>query len=154
MNGELVAKDVLECVKKRDKVNMYQIAIKRGYKPYTARNPVRITSTEGYRSVMEPYLKQLEVHRNKVLKAMESKDLDSEDYKVLSESLDRLTKQTQLLSGKATENVQTTVTVVNYAEFDNVPEHVTNTPLPDSQADGAEVQAAIGESQEHELENL
>ncbi len=57
---------------------------------------------------MEPIVKQMELERQRVIKAMGVKNLDEEEYKTMVEALDKLTKNVQLLSGKETENVKVT----------------------------------------------
>lgn len=116
INAELVAKDVLNAVKNRERINMYKIAIRNGYKPSTARNPTDITEQDDYKAIMIPALKRMETIRDKVLIALNDKDMSLEDSRVLKELLDSTTKNIQLLSGKATENTATTVNVINYYE--------------------------------------
>lgn len=119
INAELVAKDVLKSVKNGERVNLGNIAKKRGYSPATYRNPVNITGTDSYKAIMIPAIQRMENIRNKVLVALENRDLTVEDSRVLKELLDSTTKNIQLLSGKATENVQTSITVVNYSEAES-----------------------------------
>jgi len=50
--------------------------------------------------------KMLERERNRIMRALENKDLDKERYATLVDALDKLTKNHQLLLGESTENVE------------------------------------------------
>ena len=54
---------------------------------------------------MKTYTDQLEAHRQKVLEAMDKKDLDEEQYRTLSDAQTKLTHDVQLLTGGKTENI-------------------------------------------------
>src|SRR5690606_29341161 len=54
---------------------------------------------------LHPIVQKMEAHREKVMKHMEKK-VGKASYGDLVRSLDTLTKNTQLLSGGATENMQ------------------------------------------------
>jgi len=56
---------------------------------------------------LDPFINQLANHRQAVLNSLTRREaiLDGEDYKTLLTALDVTTKNHQLLSGKATENV-------------------------------------------------
>lgn len=99
-----VAQEVIKQVEKGGKHFITTIAPKKGYSIKTAESG-KIQQTESYKSVINPFVARLEKHRTKILKAMEGKDLTKEQYKVLSESLTKVTHDVQLLSGGKTENV-------------------------------------------------
>lgn len=79
---------------------------KAGYSPRTARTPKKLTDSIAFKKKFQPYAERLKKHQEKILQAMEAKDLSKEQYKVLSESLAKTTHDVQLLTGKSTENVQ------------------------------------------------
>ena len=54
---------------------------------------------------LNPIVVRWEKERERITEALEGRDLDKEQYKTLTDSLDTLTKNIQLLGGKATENV-------------------------------------------------
>lgn len=94
------------------------------YSPSIANQPQKVTQTASYKAVMEPYIRRLEKHRDKIMKAMEAKDLDLEDYRILSEAYDRMNKNMLLAQGKATENV---ATIVNIVRYDDLPQQRNST---------------------------
>lgn len=117
ISAELVAKDVIKTIIKGEKPIVAKIAMKHGYSKASAiSNKAQNTLT--YQRTIGMYLKRIEKHRDKVLKAMENKDLNLEDYKTLSEALDRLSKQSLLLNGKSTDNVAVSVQVIDYSNSD------------------------------------
>ncbi len=124
LNAELVAKDVLERVKMGKRINKYEIAKNRGYSDGMAlKVKEKIEIQPAYQAVMMPVLKRMESIRDKALKALDGKDMNSEDARVLKELAESMTKQLQLLTGKATENVATTINIVRY---DDTPLEIVN----------------------------
>lgn len=117
-----VAKEVLENIGKGKKPNLGKIARKKGYKDNTADNPKLITETKSYQEVIEPVVKRLEKERDRVIKALSKKDLDKERYHDLVDGLDKITKNIQLLSGKATDNVK----VIPISDVFNSNQHKEN----------------------------
>jgi len=111
--AEKTAQKVIETISKGQNPIVSKIAQEMGYSKNSAMTNVP-QNTLTYQRTIGIYIKRLEKHRDKVLKAMEAKDLNKEDYRILSESLDRLSKQSLLLQGKSTDNVAVSVTVVDY----------------------------------------
>lgn len=104
-NAAAVAKEVLETVAKGGKVNHRSIALKHGYAPSVADNAYKITSTKTYQMIMKNAVSAMEKERARIITAMQNKDLDKEKYATLVQSMDTVTKNIQLLSGKSTENI-------------------------------------------------
>ncbi len=104
MAAKQVAQEVVGMVGKGQIPNITKIALKKGYK-YSTANSGKVQKMKGYTQVTEPFLIQLEKERQRVIKAMQSKDLDEVQYDKLSTVMDTLTKNMQLLSGKETERV-------------------------------------------------
>ncbi len=104
-NIRAVARDVVETVQKGEKVVMSKILRRHGYSESTAASPVQVTSRPAYKEEIRTYTEQLEQHRQNVLTAMMNKDLDTEQYRTLSDAQTKLTHDVQLLSGGKTENV-------------------------------------------------
>ena len=104
-NAQAVAKDVIETIGKHRKVSLRKIIKNRGYSQHTADNPKLVTETQTYKKETKPFLKRLEGMRDKILNAMEVKDVTKEQFEVLSRSLERTTHDIQLLSGGATEQI-------------------------------------------------
>ena len=106
ISAKEVAQEVLETVRKGKRPNLGKIILKKGYSLTTSTVPSQVTKTKSYQKVILPYAQRLQRHQEKILKAMENKDLSNEDYKVLADSLSKVTHDVQLLTGGSTENVQ------------------------------------------------
>lgn len=100
-----VAQEVLGTLGTKKRPNITKIAIKNGYTPKTA-NSGAVQATKTYKRIVLPYAQRLQKHQEKILKAMEAKDLSYEDYKTLTDSLAKVTHDVQLLTGGSTANVQ------------------------------------------------
>lgn len=105
LNAEMVAKKVIAKVRKGERVNLGNLIKEVGYSDGISKQPTRITRQESYLSAIKPVVEQLEKERQRILKAMSQKDLSKEKYQTLVQSMDIVTKNTQLLGGKATDNV-------------------------------------------------
>lgn len=114
LNAITVATKVKSMVEKGGKVNLGKAIREQGYSEACIANPSKVTGTKSYKAVMVPFLQRLERHRDRIMEAMEAKDLDLEDYRILSESYDRMTKNLNLLQGKSTDNVAVEVRMVSY----------------------------------------
>lgn len=90
--------------------NMYQALRSLGYSHHYASNPIQIRNTIGYKKVMKPILKRLELQRDKIVKALEDKDFTTEEFKDLVKALSLLNKDVQLLGGKATDITKFVIT--------------------------------------------
>lgn len=105
LNAKAVAMEVVEMIGKRQKVNYRSLLKKHGYSDSIANRPERVTKTKSYQSIVIPALKQMESVRGKMLKALDNRDMTKEKTPVLLSGVDILTRNTQLLGGKATDNV-------------------------------------------------
>lgn len=101
-----VAKEVLENVRKGKRPNLGKIIKSKGYAETTSTVPTQVTNTKSYQDVIRPFVEQLEQERQRAIRALSNKNLDEERYKDLVDAIDKLTKNHQLLSGGATENVK------------------------------------------------
>lgn len=101
-----VAKEVLEKLGKGKKVILGEIMKKNGYAQNTADNPLNVTETKSFQGVVAPVVERWKRERDRIMQAMENKDLNKERYKTLVNSVDTLTKNIQLLSGGDTEQVR------------------------------------------------
>ena len=104
ISAKAVANDVLEAVGKGEIPNITKLAVKRGYKLQTA-NRGRVTQTKSYKSVIVPFVKKLEIERERAIDQLKKK-ISKAKYRDLNDAIDKLTKTHQLLTGGATENVQ------------------------------------------------
>lgn len=118
VNARRVANKVLEKVRNGEKVSVSAIAREVGYGT-TSKIPGKITGTKSYKEVMAPVVEMMERERNRILMELASKDLEKERHRDLVGSMDTLTKNIQLLSGKETERAGVTINVVSYGETNN-----------------------------------
>jgi len=77
-----------------------------GYSP-TYSHCGDILKTKGYIYAMSDFIKQLKDEQQRLIKAIAGKELDEVEYKDAVSALDKITKNTQLLSGGATERTET-----------------------------------------------
>ena len=103
--AEAVARERIKQVEMGGDSAITTIAPKKGYSIKSAISG-KIQKTKSYQNVVLPYTERLVKHQEKILKAMEQKDLTEEDYKVLADSLTKVTHDVQILTGGSTENVQ------------------------------------------------
>lgn len=80
-----------------------EILLDAGYAPESARQQMNVMI--GIRPHLQPFIKKMEAHRERVLERMENK-VDIANYGELVRSLDVLTKNIQLLGGKATQKIE------------------------------------------------
>jgi hypothetical protein len=93
--------------------NKRQAILDAGYSQTIADHPTKLTESKGFKELASPILSKIEAESNRILEAAMGKDLDNERHKDLIDSLEKTTKLSQLLSGKATENVALGVTGFN-----------------------------------------
>jgi hypothetical protein len=110
-NAEAVAFKVIEKVRKGEKVNLGKIILSQGYGKGIAKHPRKVTETKSFQNIVNPALKRMEKIRSKALEGLEKKNVNKEKYSTLLSGVDVLTKNIQLLGGKATENVGVIVDV-------------------------------------------
>jgi phage terminase small subunit len=87
--------------------SMYQMMIEAGYSESSAHQ--QSTILVGIKDKLDPIVQAMTDHREKVLEQM-AKKLPKAHYHNLIEALDKLTKNIQLLSGKATERPNNVIT--------------------------------------------
>jgi hypothetical protein len=103
INAINVAKEVISRIEKGEKVVMGEILENIGYSENTRDNPKLVTETKSYKKIMDTFVNRLEKEISRIQTAMEAKDLDKEQYRVLTDSLDKLYKNKQLATGGDTE---------------------------------------------------
>jgi len=84
---------------------------KSDYSESYANASTRIKKTKGYQKTMKPIIERYKKEEERIMKAMEEKDLTNEQYKTLVESADKIRKQIQLIAGEQTENTKLTLEV-------------------------------------------
>ena len=80
---------------------MYELMLLAGYEESTAKQQAGILG--GIKDELAPIVNQMMDHRAEVMKEM-AKKLPKAKYRDLTDSLDKLTKNIQLLSGNKTSN--------------------------------------------------
>lgn len=111
LNAKAVALETVRMVEKGLKVNHRSLLRKHGYSESVAQNPYKVTKTKSYMDIVNPALKRIESIRMKSLQALEKKNLDKEKYRDLVQGVDILTKNSQLLGGRATENIGINISI-------------------------------------------
>lgn len=109
--AQQVGLKVLDSIRRGKRPNLGKILKENGYAETTSTVPSQVTKTKSYQKIVLPYAQRLQKHQEKILKAMEEKDLSVEDYKVLADSLTKVTHDVQLLTGGSTENLAQKVLV-------------------------------------------
>lgn len=103
LNAKLVAKDVISKVRKGEKIRYGEIIRKRGYKKSISLQPTKVTETASYKAEMDPFIQAMLKERDMAIKRM-SKVRSKAKYRDLTDSIDKLTKNIQLLNGGKTSN--------------------------------------------------
>lgn len=98
-----VAEEVLETIGRGEIPSVNKIAPKKGYSKKTAKSGL-IQKTKSYQSVVRPFIEKLEIERERAIDAMAGK-ISKAKYRDLSDAIDKLTKNHQLLTGGSTANV-------------------------------------------------
>lgn len=99
-----VAQEVMAEVGKGRRPILRKIARKHGYSQHVADSPKKITKTKAYQEVLAPLVVRLEKERDAVIERLE-KTRSKAKYRDLIDGLDKLTKNLQLLTGGATQNI-------------------------------------------------
>lgn len=103
-NAKLVAQDVMAAVSKGQKVNLYQIMVRRGYSLKSAR-AYKATKTQTFKREMSTVVGMMEKIRRDALESLQNKDLNKQGVFGLSLLVKNLTHDIQLLKGRATARI-------------------------------------------------
>lgn len=76
---------------------------KAGYSPRTARTPKKMTETKSYKEAIKPIVEQMEEERQRAIGLLKKK-ISKAKYRDLTDGIDKLTKNIQLLTGGKTED--------------------------------------------------
>jgi len=96
-----VTKEIKKKVRKGEKINLQEIQKKHGYSKKSAKS-MKVKETQTWKDEMEPFIKGLKTERESALKDMKTKRKNAK-YRDLTDAIDKLTKNIQLLSDKPTE---------------------------------------------------
>lgn len=116
--AKAVAKEVVEMVGKGKRPNITKIAQKKGYSPSMARSG-KVQKTKSYQAELSPLVQRLEEERDAVVEALKKKRKGAK-YRDLIDGLDKITKNLQLLTGGATQNIAIGVKKMNDDELQRI----------------------------------
>ncbi len=111
-----VANDIIAKVKNKEPINLVDIQVRNGYSR-TSALAQKALQTKSFKQAMNNTIELMEAVRAKSLLALVNKDHSKEKYRDLADGIDKMTKNTQLLSGKATENTGHNVIVYGSEDF-------------------------------------
>ncbi len=91
-----------------DTIGIGKLMLLAGYSESQSHNAYQIVNTEEFQEALADesvdIIKKLEVERNRAIKLLKEK-ISKAKYRDLMDGIDKLTKNSQLLSGKATERI-------------------------------------------------
>lgn len=103
-NAKAVAREVIQRVRKGEKVNFQEIQQNHGYSANSAKS-MKAKETETYKMEIKPLADRLKDEIDRIQLEMTRRDLTEEKYQILVDALDKINKNYQLVSGGATERV-------------------------------------------------
>ena len=104
-NAEAFAKEVIDTLAKGGKVNLGKIAKNHGYSDAMAKNPAKIMETHSFKETTAPLLDRLVALRESIVDQM-TKRVGTAAFSSLGMSLDGVSKQINLLTGKPTDRTE------------------------------------------------
>ena len=87
---------------------MAEVMRKNGYAPSTVKKPGRVIASKDFQEAIDPVVAKMMKIREIAMKRMED-TASKASFRDVTDSMDKLTKNIQLLSGKSTENVNAKV---------------------------------------------
>lgn len=99
-----VAKEVLETLGKGKRPNLGKIIKKNGYSKKMSLNPKEVTDTKSFKEVVDPFIQAMITQRQRAIDAIASRKLTKDKTRDLTDLIDKLTKNIQLLNGGKTSN--------------------------------------------------
>jgi 23S rRNA pseudoU1915 N3-methylase RlmH len=96
--GKKVAEELIDKVRKGEKINMQEIQKRHGYSKASAKS-MKAKETDSFKEVMNPFVDKMMKERERVIDALSNKNLSKEKYRDMMDGLDKLTKNIQLLTG-------------------------------------------------------
>ena len=133
LNARAVAKDVINTIREGKKVVLKDIALKHGYSESSA-NQHAPMQTRAYKEELSKAVASMEGIREKILSALNDKDMSKEKMFDLTKLLQTVNHDIQLLSGKSTENVSHKSNVIVFGSNDFLQMQIENKKLLDNKA--------------------
>jgi hypothetical protein len=109
--AKAAAKEVSDIIRAGGVPVMGKVMKKVGYATSTTKRPTQLTQSQEFQEAIDPVVKQMIALRNQAMKRMKE-TADKASYRDVTDSLDKLTKNIQLLSGKSTENIASKVIIL------------------------------------------
>ena len=111
-----VANEVLNSIKQKKKINLFDIQVRNGYKVNSAKS-YKVLQTKSFNDVVVPVLDKMRALHVKSIDALNKRNLDKERIDSVINLSKQMVHDTQLLSGKATENIANNVVVYGSDDF-------------------------------------
>lgn len=105
INEQRVLTAMEEHIKAGKRIVKTRIARENGYSRTSAKS-MKPYKNKGFQQAEASLLERLAKERERVMLAMQAKNLSKEEYKTLLTALDVITKNHQLLRGESTDNVE------------------------------------------------
>ena len=108
LNVQAVAKDVINQVRKGQKVKLGATILKHGFTKSMSESPTKITKTKSYKEVMDPFIKKMITLRDNLAEEMASerrkRTFKKEKLLFMSTTMKNTIHDIQLLTGGRTDN--------------------------------------------------
>jgi hypothetical protein len=109
-NQKRVVEKTCEKLRKGELVNKGKILKEVGYSKRTSEHPKKIYESDGVKGGLEPIVNRMINERDRLLTEAQTRELSDIRYEEIMRATDILTKNIQLLSGKATERNENVLT--------------------------------------------
>ena len=113
-------------------VSYAQVMREAGYSENTIVAPQKLTNSVAYKREILPLIKRLEDERDRAIDLM-SKKIGKATYRDMSDAIDKLTKNIQLLSGGATDTHLVINISKEIAQKNSIQEQAQDTPIIEQQ---------------------
>lgn len=107
---------VIEKIKNKEPVDLQKLSVSVGYSKKSAIAQKGV-QTKTYQSLVIPVIEKMKALQIKSIDALHRKDLDKEKVDSLVNLSKQMVHDTQLLSGKATENIANNIVVYGSDDF-------------------------------------
>lgn len=108
--AKIVAREVIAKVRKGEKPHLGKIIKKAGYSTSVSERPTKVTKTKSYLEVTEPIVEAMIKQRDRMVAEIAGREFTTEKLRDLTDAIDKLTKNAQLLGGKDTSKEAVTFT--------------------------------------------
>ena len=130
LRAEAVAHDMIAAVRRGEFPQVTKLAVARGYSKASAENG-KVTRTKSYKRVMLPFLKKLEIERDRAIDKLKDR-VEWASYRDLVDGIDKLTKNHRLLENKSTDNIAIAVKSMSDEELQKLTQSITSDDTTDS----------------------